>query len=65
MALWGGSRSGAQAIAEIVLFLAGMGLATWVLERGLIDELRHYLRRGSLEPLPEASGNDPLPAASA
>jgi O-antigen/teichoic acid export membrane protein len=65
LALWGDSRSVAQVVAEILLFLAGTGLATWVLERDLIGELRDYLRRGSLEPLPEASGNDPLPAASA
>jgi O-antigen/teichoic acid export membrane protein len=64
-ALWGGSRSGAQAIAEIVLFVAGTALATCVLERGLLGEMRDYLRRGSFEPLAEASGNDPLPAASA
>jgi O-antigen/teichoic acid export membrane protein len=65
LALWGGSRSAVQAIAEIVLFLGGTALATWVFERGLLDEMRDYLRRGSLEPLAEASGNDPLPAASA
>jgi O-antigen/teichoic acid export membrane protein len=65
LVLWGGSRSAGQAIAEIVLFLAGTALATWVLERGLLGEMRDYLRRGSLEPLAEASGNDPLPAASA
>jgi hypothetical protein len=65
LVLWGGTRSAGQAVAEILLFLAGTGLATWVFERELIGELRDYLRSGSLEPLPEASGNDPLPAASA
>jgi len=65
LALWGGSRSAGQAIAEIVLFLAGTALATWMLERGLLGEMRDYLRRGSFEPVAEASGNDPLPAASA
>ncbi len=64
-ALWGGSRGAAQAIAEIVLFVAATGLATWMLERGLIGELRDYLRSGSLDAVPEASGNDPLPAPSA
>ena len=47
LALWGGSRSAGQAIAEISLFVGGTALATWVLERGLLDEMRDYLRRGS------------------
>jgi hypothetical protein len=65
LALWGGHRSLGQAIAEVVLFLAGTALATWALERRLIDELRAYLRSGSFDPVPEPAGTDPLPAASA
>jgi O-antigen/teichoic acid export membrane protein len=65
LALWGGHRSLGQAIAEIVVFLAGTALATWVLERGLLDELRDYLRRGSLEALPDRLDTEALPAPSA
>ena len=65
LALWGGHRSLGQAVAEILLFLAGTALATWVLERGLLDELRDYLRRGSLEALSDPLDTEPLPAPSA
>jgi len=42
-ALWGGSRSLAQAIAEVVLFTAVVAATTWALERSLLGELRTYL----------------------
>ena len=38
-ALWGGERTAAQAIAELVLWLAVLALATRRLERGLLSEL--------------------------
>ena len=44
LALWGGERSLAQAIAELVLWLAALVLATRRLERGLLGELWGYLR---------------------
>jgi O-antigen/teichoic acid export membrane protein len=65
LALWGGARSWPQVTGEVALFLAGTAFATWTLERGLIQELRDYLRSGSLEPLAELSGSEPLPAAPA
>ena len=43
-ALWGGERTAAQAIAELVLWLAVLALATRRLERGLLSELAGYLR---------------------
>ena len=43
-ALWGGERTAAQAIAELVLWLAVLALATRRLERGLLSELLGYLR---------------------
>ncbi|HEY2601391.1 MAG TPA: oligosaccharide flippase family protein [Thermoleophilaceae bacterium] len=64
LALWGGHRSLGQAIAELVLFLAATAAATWGFERGLLAELRDYLRRGSFEPTPDVPGNEPLPVAS-
>lgn len=47
LALWGGERTLAQALAELVLWLCGLALATRWLERGLIAELRGYLRVGA------------------
>jgi hypothetical protein len=44
LALWGGERSLAQAVAELVLWLAALVLATRRLERGLLGELWGYLR---------------------
>ncbi|HEY7630390.1 MAG TPA: oligosaccharide flippase family protein [Thermoleophilaceae bacterium] len=64
-ALWGGHRSLGQAITEIVLFLAGTAAVTWIFERGLLDELRDYLRRGSFDPTSEPPGSEPLPVVSA
>jgi hypothetical protein len=44
LALWGGHRSLAQAICEVVLFLAVYAWATWAGERPLIRELRSSAR---------------------
>jgi hypothetical protein len=46
----GGDRTVARALAEAVLWLAVLAVATRRLERGLLGELRGYLRR------PEPSG---------
>jgi O-antigen/teichoic acid export membrane protein len=50
LALWGDERTLAQALAELALWLGGLALATTRLERGLIAELRGYLRRGAGDP---------------
>jgi O-antigen/teichoic acid export membrane protein len=39
LALWGGQRSAAQAVAELVAFLAVYATATFAAERGLVGEL--------------------------
>jgi O-antigen/teichoic acid export membrane protein len=44
LALWGGERPAAQAVAELVLWLAVLAVATRRLERGLLSELAGYLR---------------------
>jgi O-antigen/teichoic acid export membrane protein len=44
LALWGGERTLLQALAELALWLGCLVLATRRFERGLIDELRGYLR---------------------
>jgi O-antigen/teichoic acid export membrane protein len=44
LALWGGDRPLAQALAELALWLGGLALATHRLERGLLAELIGYLR---------------------
>jgi O-antigen/teichoic acid export membrane protein len=44
LALWGGDRPAAQAVAELALWLALLALATRRLERGLLAELAGYLR---------------------
>jgi O-antigen/teichoic acid export membrane protein len=44
LALWGGERRAAQAVAEVVLWLALLALATRRLERGLLAELAGYVR---------------------
>jgi hypothetical protein len=44
LALWGGERSLAQAVAELALWLVALVLATRRLERGLLGELWGYLR---------------------
>ena len=46
LALWGGERPPAQALAELALWLAGLVLATRRLEAGLLGELWGYLRPG-------------------
>ena len=46
-ALWGGERTLAQALGELALWLGGLALATHRLERGLLAELRGYLRAGA------------------
>jgi O-antigen/teichoic acid export membrane protein len=48
--LWGGERPAAQAIAELVLWLAVLALATRRLERGLLSELAGYLRSAPRAP---------------
>ena len=44
LALWGGDRPLAQALAELALWLCGLAFATHRLERGLLTELIGYLR---------------------
>jgi O-antigen/teichoic acid export membrane protein len=44
-AFWGGERALPQALAELALWSASLALATHRLERGLLGELRGYLRR--------------------
>jgi hypothetical protein len=44
LALWGGERSLAQALAELALWLGALAVATHRLERGLLSELLGYLR---------------------
>ena len=44
LALWGGERSLAQALAELALWLCGLAVATHRLERDLLRELIGYLR---------------------
>lgn len=48
LALWGGERTLGQALVELALWLAGLALATWRFERGLLAELRGYLRAGGV-----------------
>jgi hypothetical protein len=45
LGLWGGERTALQAAAELVLFLAVYGAATFASERDLIRELRMTARR--------------------
>ncbi len=44
LAFWGGERTLAQALIELVVWLGGLALATHRLESGLLTELRGYLR---------------------
>jgi O-antigen/teichoic acid export membrane protein len=44
LALWGGDRRLAQALAELALWVGGLALATHRFERGLLAELIGYLR---------------------
>jgi O-antigen/teichoic acid export membrane protein len=44
LAFWGGERTLAQALIELVVWLGGLALATHRLESGLLAELRGYLR---------------------
>jgi O-antigen/teichoic acid export membrane protein len=46
LVLWGGERQLWQALLELALWLGGLALATHRLERGLVSELRGYLRVG-------------------
>ncbi|HWK27109.1 MAG TPA: oligosaccharide flippase family protein [Solirubrobacter sp.] len=46
-ALWGGERTLLQAVAELVLWVAGLAVATHRLEGDLLGELRGYLRAGA------------------
>jgi O-antigen/teichoic acid export membrane protein len=61
LALWGGDRSAAQAIAEIVLFLAACAAVTWLVERPL---LREVAREASGGLAARAAGATPDPAAA-
>jgi O-antigen/teichoic acid export membrane protein len=47
LAFWGGERTLAQALIELVVWLGGLALATHRLESGLLAELRGYLRAGA------------------
>jgi O-antigen/teichoic acid export membrane protein len=47
LAFWGGERTFAQALLELVVWLGGLALATHRLESGLLAELRGYLRAGA------------------
>jgi O-antigen/teichoic acid export membrane protein len=44
LVFWGGERTLAQALIELVVWLSGLALATHRLESGLLTELRGYLR---------------------
>src|SRR4051812_32840475 len=46
LVLWGGGRSAAQAIAEIVLFVGACALITWLVERPLLREVAREVRSG-------------------
>src|SRR4051812_7137246 len=61
LVLWGGGRSAAQAIAEIVLFVGACALITWLLERPL---LREVAREASGGLVARAAGETPDPAAA-
>src|SRR4051812_41921705 len=61
LALWGGERTPAQAIVEIVLFVAGCTLVTWLVERPL---LREVAREASGGLVARAAGETPDPAAA-
>jgi len=45
LALWGGDRSGAQAILEVVVFSGVTVAVTLATQRGLLREFRGYLQR--------------------
>jgi O-antigen/teichoic acid export membrane protein len=49
LALWGRPRPLGQAVAELVLWCGGLVLATYRLERPLLDELGRYLRPAAHE----------------
>ena len=55
LALWGGERPPAQALAELALWLAALVLATRRLEAGLLGELWGYLRPGGERPVWDAA----------
>ncbi|MEA2439807.1 MAG: polysaccharide transporter, family [Thermoleophilaceae bacterium] len=44
LAFWGGERTAVQALAELVLFLAGCALVTWLVERPLLLEAAREAR---------------------
>ena len=56
LALWGGDRPLAQALAELALWFTGLALATRRFESGLLTELRGYLRPRAAEATPVPSG---------
>jgi O-antigen/teichoic acid export membrane protein len=61
LALWGGERSAAQALAEIVLFVAACAAITWLVERPL---LREVAREASGGLAARAAGGTPDPQAA-
>lgn len=65
LALWGGERTAVQAAAELVLFVAGTALFTWLLERDLLRELIGYLRAGRLGGEAESVAAEPGRAITA
>jgi O-antigen/teichoic acid export membrane protein len=63
LALWGGDRSAAQAIAEIALFVAACAAVTWLLERPLLREVASEARASGGRAIP-AAGETPAPRAA-
>jgi O-antigen/teichoic acid export membrane protein len=61
LALWGGERTPVQAVAEIVVFVAGCALATWLLERSLLREVAREARSPRLTAAAAAAGTRPEP----
>jgi O-antigen/teichoic acid export membrane protein len=53
-AVWSGPRTAGQAVAELVLLVAGTALLTWIAERGLVRELIAQLRLGAGAQVDEA-----------
>ncbi|MDX6643505.1 MAG: hypothetical protein QOD76_1467 [Solirubrobacteraceae bacterium] len=50
LALWGGQRTAAQALAELGLFVAVYVLGVLRIERGLVGEIRDAWRGGDFAP---------------
>jgi O-antigen/teichoic acid export membrane protein len=56
LALWGDERTLVQALGELALWLAGLALVTLRFERGLLAELRGYLRGGGVRAAAAGAG---------